>query len=69
MGTSTAPCEVGACVPMGHRDKDQKHMKNVKVGTVLTLRATNGDFSYAVYAMEILDKDAPARIPANPPLN
>ena len=64
METSAAPGEIGVCVLMGHRDKDLKHMKNVKVGTVLTLRMANRDFFYTVYAMEILDKDTPARIPA-----
>ena len=66
METSAAPEETGVCVLMGHRDKDLKHMKNVKVGTALTLRTANGDFYYTVYAIEILDKDTPARIPATP---
>ena len=64
METSATPGETGVCVLMGHRDKELKHMKNVKVGTALTLRTANGDISYTVYAMEILEKDAPARIPA-----
>jgi len=64
METSAAPGETGVCVLMGHRDKELKHMKNVKVGTVLILRTPNGDFSYTVYTMEILEKDTPARIPA-----
>ena len=64
METSAAPGETGVCVLMGHRDRDLKHMKNVKVGTALTLRTASEDFSYTVYAMEILDKDTPARIPA-----
>ena len=62
--TSAVPGEEGVCVLMGHRDRELKHMKNVKAGTVLTLRAANKDFSYTVYAMEILDKDTPAKIPA-----
>ena len=62
--TSAVPGEVGVCVLMAHRDKDLKRMKNVKGGTVLTLRTPKGDFPYTVYAMEILDKDTPARIPA-----
>ena len=64
METSAVRGEEGVCVLMGHRDRELKHMKNVKAGTVLTLRAANKDFSYTVSAMEILDKDTPAKIPA-----
>lgn len=64
METSAAPGDIGVCVLMGHRDRELKHMKNVKIGSELTLRTLDGDFTYTVYAMDIIDKDTPAQIPA-----
>lgn len=64
METSAAPGETGVCVLMGHPDRELKHMKNVKIGSELTLRTPEGDYIYTVYAMDIIDKDKPAQIPA-----
>lgn len=64
MESSAAPGETGVCVLMGHRDRELKHMKNVMIGSELTLRTPEGDYAYTVYAMDIIEKDTPAQIPA-----
>jgi sortase A len=64
METSAAPGQPGVCVLMGHRDQDLKRLKKIKIGDVITVDTPDGSFAYTVYAMDILDKDAPAQIPA-----
>jgi LPXTG-site transpeptidase (sortase) family protein len=64
METSAAPGQPGVCVLMGHRDQDLKQLKKIKVGGVITVETPDGSFAYTVYAMDILDKDTAAQIPA-----
>lgn len=61
---SAPPGEEGVCVIYGHRNRNHlRALKNVEIGDTLTLKTADGNFSYTVENIEILDKNEALTIP------
>ena len=64
MENSAFPGEEGVCVIYGHRNRNHlRALKNIEIGDVLTLKTANGNFTYTVETIEILDKNEALTIP------
>ena len=66
MENSAFPGEEGVCVIYGHRNRNHlRALKNIEIGDVLTLKTANGNFTYTVETIEILDKNEALKVFGN----